>query len=29
MFLGLVPILFDERRRGLQDLVARTEVLYS
>jgi uncharacterized RDD family membrane protein YckC len=29
MFLGLVPILFDNRRRGLQDFVARTEVLYS
>lgn len=27
-FLGLAPILFDERRRGLQDFVARTEVRY-
>jgi uncharacterized RDD family membrane protein YckC len=28
-FLGLASILFDERRRGLQDFVARTEVHYS
>ena len=27
MFLGLVPILFDKRRRGLQDFVARTFVV--
>ena len=27
MFLGLVPILFDARRRGLQDFVARTFVV--
>ena len=27
MFLGLVPILFDPRRRGLQDFVARTFVV--
>jgi uncharacterized RDD family membrane protein YckC len=28
MFLGLVPILFDRRRRGLQDYVAGTTVVY-
>jgi uncharacterized RDD family membrane protein YckC len=27
-FLGLVPVLFDQRRRGLHDMVARTVVLY-
>lgn len=27
MFLGLLPILFDPRRRGLQDFVARTFVV--
>jgi uncharacterized RDD family membrane protein YckC len=27
MFLGLLPILFDARRRGLQDFVARTFVV--
>jgi uncharacterized RDD family membrane protein YckC len=27
-FLGYVTVLFDERRRGVPDLVARTEVLY-
>jgi uncharacterized RDD family membrane protein YckC len=27
MFLGLVPILFDKRRRGLQDFVAGTFVV--
>ena len=27
-FLGLAPILFDERRRGLHDFVAHTEVQY-
>jgi uncharacterized RDD family membrane protein YckC len=27
-FLGYVTVLFDERRRGLPDLVARTEVFY-
>jgi uncharacterized RDD family membrane protein YckC len=27
-FLGYVTVLFDERRRGLPDLVARTEVSY-
>jgi uncharacterized RDD family membrane protein YckC len=28
LFLGYVTVLFDERRRGLPDLVARTEVFY-
>jgi uncharacterized RDD family membrane protein YckC len=28
-FLGLAPILFDERRRGLHDFVAGTTVMYS
>ncbi len=28
-FLGLLPMLFDDRRRGLQDFVARTVVVYS
>jgi uncharacterized RDD family membrane protein YckC len=27
MFAGLVPILFDARRRGLHDFVARTFVV--
>jgi uncharacterized RDD family membrane protein YckC len=27
MFLGLLPIVFDKRRRGLQDFVARTFVV--
>jgi uncharacterized RDD family membrane protein YckC len=27
MFAGLLPILFDARRRGLQDFVARTFVV--
>jgi uncharacterized RDD family membrane protein YckC len=26
LFAGLVPVLFDRRRRGLQDVVARTVV---
>jgi uncharacterized RDD family membrane protein YckC len=29
MFAGLLPILFDKRRRGLQDFVARTFVVES
>jgi uncharacterized RDD family membrane protein YckC len=28
-FLGLVPVLFDARRRGVHDMVARTVVLYN
>jgi uncharacterized RDD family membrane protein YckC len=28
-FLGLLPILFDKRRRGLQDYIARTVVVYT
>jgi uncharacterized RDD family membrane protein YckC len=28
-FLGLAPILFDERRRGLHDFLAGTTVVYS
>jgi uncharacterized RDD family membrane protein YckC len=28
MFLGFVPVLFDRRRRGLQDYLAGTTVLY-
>jgi uncharacterized RDD family membrane protein YckC len=28
LFLGFVPVLYDERRRGLADYVARTVVLY-
>jgi uncharacterized RDD family membrane protein YckC len=28
-FLGLVPILFDARRRGLHDFVAGTTVQYA
>jgi uncharacterized RDD family membrane protein YckC len=27
LFAGFLPILFDERRRGLQDLIARTVVV--
>jgi uncharacterized RDD family membrane protein YckC len=27
LFLGFVPILFDDRRRGLQDMIARTVVV--
>jgi hypothetical protein len=27
-FAGYVPVLFDERRRGLPDLLAGTEVVY-
>jgi uncharacterized RDD family membrane protein YckC len=27
-FLGYATVLFDKRRRGLPDLVARTEVTY-
>jgi uncharacterized RDD family membrane protein YckC len=29
LFAGLIPILFDRRRRGLQDLIAGTEVQYA
>ena len=29
LFLGYVTVLFDTRRRGLPDIVARTEVFYS
>jgi uncharacterized RDD family membrane protein YckC len=29
LFLGYVTVLFDERRRGLPDIIARTEVFYS
>lgn len=28
MFAGFVPVLFDERRRGLSDYLARTTVIY-
>ena len=28
LFLGFVPVLFDARRRGLQDMLAGTVVLY-
>jgi len=28
LFLGFVPVLFDERRRGLADFMARTTVVY-
>ena len=28
-FAGYLPMLFDQRRRGLPDLVAGTEVVYS
>jgi uncharacterized RDD family membrane protein YckC len=27
-FVGFIPVLFDRRRRGLHDIVARTTVLY-
>jgi hypothetical protein len=27
-FAGYVPVLFDERRRGLPDFLAGTEVVY-
>jgi hypothetical protein len=27
-FLGFVPVLFDRRRRGVHDMVARTTVRY-
>jgi uncharacterized RDD family membrane protein YckC len=27
-FLGFVPVLFDARRRGAHDLIARTVVLH-
>ena len=29
LFIGYVTVLFDERRRGLPDIIARTEVFYS
>jgi uncharacterized RDD family membrane protein YckC len=29
LFAGYLPVLFDRRRRGLPDLVAGTEVVYS
>jgi len=29
LFAGYLPVLFDRRRRGLPDLVAATEVVYS
>jgi uncharacterized RDD family membrane protein YckC len=29
LFLGFVPVLFDERRRALQDYIAGTVVLYA
>jgi uncharacterized RDD family membrane protein YckC len=29
LFLGFLPVLFDARRRGLQDLLAGTVVLYA
>ena len=28
LFAGFLPVLFDDRRRGLHDMVARTVVLY-
>jgi uncharacterized RDD family membrane protein YckC len=28
LFLGFVPVLFDERRRGLADFLAGTAVTY-
>jgi uncharacterized RDD family membrane protein YckC len=28
VFIGFLPVLFDERRRGVHDLMARTIVLY-
>jgi uncharacterized RDD family membrane protein YckC len=28
LFLGFVPVLFDERRRGLPDFMAGTTVVY-
>jgi uncharacterized RDD family membrane protein YckC len=28
-FLGFVPVLFDDRRRGVHDMLARTLVLYA
>jgi uncharacterized RDD family membrane protein YckC len=28
LFAGFIPVLFDERRRGLPDFVARTVVVY-
>jgi uncharacterized RDD family membrane protein YckC len=28
MFAGFVPVLFDDRRRGLADFIAGTVVLY-
>jgi uncharacterized RDD family membrane protein YckC len=27
-FTGFIPVLFDRRRRGVHDMVARTKVLY-
>jgi uncharacterized RDD family membrane protein YckC len=27
-FAGFIPVLFDRRRRGVHDMVARTTVLY-
>ena len=29
LFLGFVPVLFDERRRALQDFLAGTVVVYA
>ena len=29
LFAGFLPVLFDRRRRGLQDYLARTVVLYA
>jgi uncharacterized RDD family membrane protein YckC len=29
LFLGFLPVLFDERRRGVHDMLARTVVVYS
>jgi hypothetical protein len=28
LFVGFVPVLFDERRRGLADFIAETNVHY-
>jgi uncharacterized RDD family membrane protein YckC len=28
LFAGFLPVLIDERRRGLHDMLARTVVLY-
>ena len=28
LFIGFLPVLFDNRRRGVHDMVARTVVVY-